>query len=426
MTINQRAVVDDVLVDVVCTGRFYDFLEKRDGRWGIVRRQPIYEKDRMDPVDPCRAADARRRRLASFPEGYRHLAYLQSTIGFTVKGNLPGLRGPAVETLYAEGAAWLAGLGDARHAALSRMHTRTLGPVQRVGDRLRLHEPVARLRHAARAGGRRDACCSRRSTSATRTSTRRRSTASAPTRRCSASVLKHRWHEVVLATKGGMFRNAQGQREIDGRPEVIVQNCDESLARLGIETIDLYYLHRWDKKVPVEDSVGALAGLVKAGKVKTIGLTEVSAATIRAAHAVHPITRRADRVLAVDAQSRSGRARHLPRAGHHLRRLQPARARIPDRHAARHRRPAAEGHPARHAALSAGALAEEPGAARRARRRSPTQHDCTMGQLALAWVLAHGDHIVPIPGTTRLDHLEENAGAVDVHLARKRWRRWTS
>ena len=96
-------------------------------------------------------------------------------------------------------------------------------------------------------------------------------------------MLKHRWHEVVLATKGGMFRNAQGQREVDGRPEVIVQNCDESLARLGIETIDLYYLHRRDKKVPIEDSVGALAGLVKAGKVKTIGLSEVSAATIRAA-----------------------------------------------------------------------------------------------------------------------------------------------
>ena len=76
---------------------------------------------------------------------------------------------------------------------------------------------------------------------------------------------------------------------MDGRPEVIVQNCDESLARLGIETIDLYYLHRRDKKVPIEDSVGALSGLVKAGKVKTIGLSEVSAATIRAAHAVHPI-----------------------------------------------------------------------------------------------------------------------------------------
>jgi hypothetical protein len=109
MTINQRAEVDGVLVDVVCTGRFYDFLEKRDGRWGIVRRQPIYEKDRMDPVDPAATLALDRARLASFPEGYRHLAYLQSKVGFTIKQGLPGLRGPAVETLYAEGAAWLAG-----------------------------------------------------------------------------------------------------------------------------------------------------------------------------------------------------------------------------------------------------------------------------------------------------------------------------
>jgi hypothetical protein len=109
MTINQRAIVDGVLVDVVCTGRFYDFLEKRGGRWGIVRRQPIYEKDRMDPVDPAARLPLDAERLAGFPEGYRHLGYLQSKNGFTVKLNLPGLRGPAVENLYAEGAAWLAG-----------------------------------------------------------------------------------------------------------------------------------------------------------------------------------------------------------------------------------------------------------------------------------------------------------------------------
>ena len=109
MTINQRAAVDDVLVDVVCIGRFYDFLEKRQGRWGIVRRQPIYEKDRMDPVDPAARLTLDPARLASFPEGYRHLGYLQSKVGFTVKTGLPGLRGAAVETLYAEGAAWLAG-----------------------------------------------------------------------------------------------------------------------------------------------------------------------------------------------------------------------------------------------------------------------------------------------------------------------------
>ena len=114
MTINQRATVDGVEVDVVCTGRFYDFLEKRGprdgaGGWGIVRRQPIYEKDRMDPIDPSALLTLDRTLLSQFPEGYRHLGYLQSKNGFKVKTGLPGLRGPAVETLYAEGRAWLAG-----------------------------------------------------------------------------------------------------------------------------------------------------------------------------------------------------------------------------------------------------------------------------------------------------------------------------
>jgi SnoaL-like domain len=109
MMINQRALAEGVLVDVVCTGRFYDFFEKRDGKWGIVRRQPIYEKDRLDPVDPAAILKLDAQWLARFPEGYRHLAYLQSKNGFKVKDGLPGLRGPAVEKLYAEGKAWLAG-----------------------------------------------------------------------------------------------------------------------------------------------------------------------------------------------------------------------------------------------------------------------------------------------------------------------------
>ena len=113
MTINQRAEVEGVLVDVVCTGRFYDFLEKRAGTWGIVRRQPIYEKDRIDPVDPAARLTLDAAHLARFPEGYRHLAYLQSRNGFTVKLGLPGLRGEAVQRLYAEGAAWLAGSATA-------------------------------------------------------------------------------------------------------------------------------------------------------------------------------------------------------------------------------------------------------------------------------------------------------------------------
>ncbi len=109
MTISQRAPVDGILVDVLCTGRFYDFFEKREGRWGIVRRQPIYEKDRLDPVDPSAVLKLDQELLGRFPEGYRHLAYLQSKNGFKVKAGLPGLRGPAVEKLYAEGKAWLAG-----------------------------------------------------------------------------------------------------------------------------------------------------------------------------------------------------------------------------------------------------------------------------------------------------------------------------
>ena len=113
MTISQRALVHDVLCDVLCTGRFYDFFEKRDGRWAIVRRQPIYEKDRLGPVDPSAVVRLDTESLRRFPEGYRHLAYLQLKNGFDVKPDLPGLRGPAVEKLYGEGRAWLAGSATA-------------------------------------------------------------------------------------------------------------------------------------------------------------------------------------------------------------------------------------------------------------------------------------------------------------------------
>jgi hypothetical protein len=110
MTIAQRAVVEGVECDVVCTGRFYDFFERRDGRWGLVLRQPIYERDRLDPVDPTTAPVLDRARLAAFPVGYRHLAYLQDGIGYDVKRDMPGLDGPEVERLYADGGAWLAGV----------------------------------------------------------------------------------------------------------------------------------------------------------------------------------------------------------------------------------------------------------------------------------------------------------------------------
>ena len=109
MKISQRASVEGVEVDVVCTGRFYDFLEKRDGRWGLVLRQPIYESDRMDAVAPGERPELDRDLLESFPEGYRHLAYLQTRIGYDVKRDMPGLQGQEVEALYRSGAAWLNG-----------------------------------------------------------------------------------------------------------------------------------------------------------------------------------------------------------------------------------------------------------------------------------------------------------------------------
>ncbi|HEX2199919.1 MAG TPA: nuclear transport factor 2 family protein [Burkholderiales bacterium] len=109
MTISQRGSVEGIAVDVVCTGRFYDFFEKRAGRWAIARRQPIYEKDRMDPVDPAARLVLDAALLARFPEGYRHLAYLQTRLGFQVKPDMPQLRGAQVERLYAQGHAWLGG-----------------------------------------------------------------------------------------------------------------------------------------------------------------------------------------------------------------------------------------------------------------------------------------------------------------------------
>jgi SnoaL-like protein len=109
MTITQRAQVHDVGVDVVCTGRFYDFFERRDATWKLVRRQPIYEQDRLDVIDPDSTITLDDKVLNAFPVGYRHLAYLQQAAGFEVKTGLPGLTGDATDNLYTEGRAWLDG-----------------------------------------------------------------------------------------------------------------------------------------------------------------------------------------------------------------------------------------------------------------------------------------------------------------------------
>lgn len=109
MTISQRAAVHGVVCDVLCTGRFYDFFEKRHEKWKVVLRRLVYEKDRIDPVDPAAKLQLDAKVLEQFPIGYRHLAYLQSGLGYNVKRDMPGLDGPEVEALYAKGKRWLEG-----------------------------------------------------------------------------------------------------------------------------------------------------------------------------------------------------------------------------------------------------------------------------------------------------------------------------
>jgi SnoaL-like domain len=109
MTISQRGLVEGVPCDIVCTGRFYDFVVREGGEWKLLHRQPIYEKDRIDPIDPTAAPKLDAARLATFPEGYRHLAYIQTGIGYKVKLDMPMLKGPVVEELYRRGARWLDG-----------------------------------------------------------------------------------------------------------------------------------------------------------------------------------------------------------------------------------------------------------------------------------------------------------------------------
>jgi aryl-alcohol dehydrogenase-like predicted oxidoreductase len=228
------------------------------------------------------------------------------------------------------------------------------------------------------------------------------------------STLKARRTEYMLASKCGIFRNAQGVREIDGRPETIRRTCDDSLRRLQTDVIDLYYLHRWDKRIPVEDSVGALAELVQAGKVRTIGLSEVSAETIRRAHRVHPITAVQSEYspwtrnpeiavfdvcrefgIALVAFSPVGRGffgGDVRDAGYPEKDIRRSMPRFQSANLA----------------ANLELLADL--------RKVAREQDCSMVQLALAWVLARGDFITAIPGTTRLDHLEENLKAADFRL----------
>ena len=219
----------------------------------------------------------------------------------------------------------------------------------------------------------------------------------------------------VLASKCGMT-GVNGQRVIDGRPATLKATCDAALKRLQTEVIDLYYLHRWDKTVPIEDSVGALAELVQAGKIRAIGLSEVSAATLRRAHAVHPIAAlqteyslwtRNPEIAVLDACRELGTAfvafspvargfltdRVLDVANFDAKDIRRAMPRFtPGNYAANLKLlPAVR------------AVADEVGG--------------TVAQVALAWLLQRGEHILPIPGTTSLAHLEENMGALRVTLS---------
>jgi len=233
-------------------------------------------------------------------------------------------------------------------------------------------------------------------------------------------VLKAHRSQIVLASKGGMAGvdmagDGKLVRVIDGRPEAIRKNCEDSLRRLGTDLIDLYYLHRWDKKVPIEDSVGELSRLVERGHVRAIGLSEVSAATLRKAHAVHPIaalqteyslwTRnpeiavlQACRELGVSFVAFSPVAR-----GFLSGKLRDVKAL--DAKDIRHGMPRFE--PANYAGnlrlLPAyEAVAHEAG--------------CTPAQLALAWLLHKDPNVIPLFGTTSLEHLAENVAAADVKL----------
>lgn len=230
------------------------------------------------------------------------------------------------------------------------------------------------------------------------------------------ATLRHRRHEYTLTSKCGMFRNAAGKREIDGRPEVLKRTCEDSLRRLQTDVIDLYYLHRVDPRVPLADSLGAMAELVRQGKVRAIGLSEVSADTLRQAQAIHPIaavqseyslwTRNPEiGVLAACRELGVAFVAFSPLGRAFLTGSLRDLAQLPEKDIRRSMPRFQSQNFTRNLALLDGfnLLAREAG--------------CPMAQLALAWVLAQGPQIIPIPGTRRLEHLEENLHAAEVTLS---------
>jgi aryl-alcohol dehydrogenase-like predicted oxidoreductase len=222
-------------------------------------------------------------------------------------------------------------------------------------------------------------------------------------------VLAPARQRIFLASKCGMT-GVEGKRVIDGRPATLKQTCAESLRRLRTDVIDLYYLHRWDKRVPIEDSVGALADLVAAGQVRYVGLSEVSAATLLKAHAVHPISavqseyslwsRNAE--LGVLQATQSIGAAYIAFAPVARGFLADA-IEVPPRFAASDIRRGMPRFQEPHYSANRELLPQL--------RMLANEVGCTPAQLSLAWLLAQATHIVPIPGTTSIEHLEENSRA---------------
>ncbi|MFZ2081937.1 MAG: aldo/keto reductase [Xanthobacteraceae bacterium] len=228
-------------------------------------------------------------------------------------------------------------------------------------------------------------------------------------------AIKGRRGEVVLATKFGNL-GGRGGKFADGRPEFVIASCETSLKRLGVEVIDLYYQHRIDPAVPIEDTVGAMARLVQQGKVRALGLSEASPKTIRRAHAVHPIAAvqnefsllyraEAEETLRTTRELKIGFVAYSPLGRGLLTGVIEDPQTMAETDARR-----------RHPRFSAENIANNLVLVERITAIAARKH-CTPGQLVLAWLLAQGDDIVPIPGTKRTARLIENIGALAVHLS---------
>ena len=233
------------------------------------------------------------------------------------------------------------------------------------------------------------------------------------------SAIAGRREEVFLATKFGikLLRDDDLlRRAIDGRPEYVHEACDASLQRLGVDHIDLYYQHRVDPNTPIEDTVGAMAELVAAGKVRHLGLSEASAATIRRAHAVHPITAVQSEYSLWTRDVEGEILQTLDELGIALVAYSPlGRGFLSGRFTSTEELD--ENDYRRHGPRFSGEnLAHNLTLAERVRELA-AEKAITPGQLALAWVLHRGEHVVPIPGTKHVRYLEENLAAADVHLS---------